>query len=209
MNGRIWWQPPSPEAQIVAAVGALLLMGLAATALAIAPIWLPPDYSPIRQSVSDAAAQSLPNAWISRLGFLTFGQAVLWLAAAFQHRWARIAWWPHALFGVFMMAAATFSARPWLPQVATDEFEAGLHTFAVTAWGIAFALGTAARGAQRWREREAGSAFDFGAAVVSVLLPLAALALPERLGILQRALLLLAFAWYAREAVTALRGRFA
>jgi hypothetical protein len=207
MNANPLWAPPSAEAQLVAAVGAMLLMALSAAALTFAPLALPAAYSVAQQGLNEAASQGLPQAWITRLGFLTFGQAVLWLAAAFQHRWARIVWWPHALFGVFMMATATFSARPWLPGVATDEFEAGLHTFVFTAAAVVFAIGTAARAMQRSRERETGSLFDACAAACCMLALLAASLLPDGAGYVQRALFAVAYLWYGREAVSALRRR--
>jgi hypothetical protein len=199
------WQPPSAEARLVAAIGALALLGLSASALALSPLFMPAVYSVSSQTLSEAAAQALPNGWVARLGFLTFGQAVLWLAAAFQDRWARIAWWPHALFGVFMMGAAAFSQRPWIEGAPADEFEDALHALMATAMGFAFALGTAARYLQRRIEREPGGTFDFVALAASVALPLAMITMPAYAGFAQRAMFAVAYLWYGLEALRVLR----
>jgi hypothetical protein len=204
---RALWKPAGNEAERVAAFGALALLGLSASALALCALAMPPDYSVQTHRLSEAAAQGTPNGWIARLGFLTFGQAVLWLAAAYQYRWARIAWWPHALFGVFMMGAAAFSEAPWLSGIAADVAEGRLHSSVAIAMGFAFTIGTIARFIQRRRASEGGGTFDVLAAAASTLLPLLMLAAPNYIGITQRVMFAISYAWYAREALQILRVR--
>jgi hypothetical protein len=182
----------------------VVVIGLAASAaaLAVAPVLMPDSYSWLSMTTSESAAQGVDGAWLARLGFLLFGLSVSLLAAIRHREWGPAGTGLHAGFGLFMVAAAGFSTRPWQPGAAYDRTEDTLHSVAATAMGFAFGIGVAAaalrargtRRARRWP-------LDAVAVLASVLLPLAMSALPPATGALQRAMFAVAYAWYATEAV--------
>jgi hypothetical protein len=68
----------------------------------------------------------------------------------------------HAAFGIFMVATAAFSVRPWLEGVAFDFVEDGLHSFTATAMGFAFAFGVLVLFLQRLSQDRSGWLLDMG-----------------------------------------------
>ena len=177
-----------------------LLLASAALVVAAA-LAMPPPYAWRVHSISESAAQGLQHAWIARLGFLSFGFAVLILALACKRHWGRAAFWSHVAFAVLMLATAAFSHKPWLPGVPSDSTEDLFHSITATAMGFAFALGVAARLFERSRTRVWSRAFDAVALVAATLLsPIGALS-PGIGGLLQRVMFAVAYLWYASEAI--------
>lgn len=125
---------------------------------------------------------------------------MLWLSSVFATVWARAAVWLHASFGVFMVATAAFSTRPWMAGAPFDPFEDGLHSFAATAMGFSFAFGVLARLLQRGKEGAPGRAFDAVAVAAATAIPLLMTQLPALDGLLQRLMFLTAYLWYGNEA---------
>lgn len=56
----------------------LVLLGVSAVALAVAPVVLDESYSWVEHTTSQAGGQGVDGAWMARLGFLLFGLAVIW-----------------------------------------------------------------------------------------------------------------------------------
>jgi hypothetical protein len=187
----------------------LALAGLACSAVATAaiPAVMPPAYSWVGQTTSEAAAQGLPGAWLSRLGFLLLGLSVLLLAAVRRPVWGSAGTWCHAGFGVFMTAAAAFSNRPWQPADTFDRTEDFLHSLSATAMGFAFAAGVVTAGLLRGDRDLRLRILDLLAVVASVGLPLGMSAAPATDGLLQRAMFAIAYVWYGVEAVRAIQDR--
>jgi hypothetical protein len=139
---------------------------------------------------------------MARLGFLSFGLAVVALATGGVPWWGSIGQGLHGAFGALMAAAAAFSHRPWQPGRDFDSTEDLLHSVAATGMGFAFAAGvvaTAVVAARRGDRRR--TALDVVAVVASLVLPLAMGVLPQVDGVLQRLMFAVAYAWYAREAL--------
>lgn len=180
---------------------ALAGLTASAAALATAPLVVPPDYSWISQTTSESGAQTVPGAWLARLGFLLFGLAVVVLASGAARRWGSWGVALHGAFGGLMAAAAAFSHRPWHPGRDFDGTEDLMHSVVASAMGFAFAAGVVvtcvvtARGGSR-----RGVGWDVAAVAASVVLPLGMAALPAVDGVLQRLMFLVAYVWYAREA---------
>lgn len=177
-----------------------LLGGLALSVLALglAPRLMPPSYSWVVHSTSESAAQGVQGAWLARLGFLTFGLTVVWMAGV-----AGWGWWGAALhraFGVFLVGTATFSHRPFEPGMAYDRFEDLLHSISATAMGFAFAIGVVAVALGRGRRI---GLLDVLAVIASVVIPLAMATVPEYAGLLQRTMFAVAYAWYTNETLGA------
>jgi hypothetical protein len=179
----------------------ITLLVISALSLSVAPFLMPASYSSIANTTSESAAQGVEYAWVARLGFLIFGLAVLWLAAASRNSWARAAHWLHVAFGVLMIATAAFSHRPWVAGAPFDRVEDALHSFTATAMGFAFSFGVLARLMQRGRQREAGRLLDAVALVAATVIPLLMARFAGLDGVIQRLLFLVAYLWYAREAL--------
>lgn len=179
--------------------GVIGLLLLSAVALGVAPLFMPSSYSSLANTTSESAAQGVEYAWVARLGFLAFGLAVLWLAAALRHSWARGVQWLHMAFGVLMIATAAFSHRSWVVGAQFDPVEDALHSFTATAMGFAFSFGVLARLLQRGRQGEPGRAFDAVALVAATVIPLLMARFAGLDGVIQRLMFFVAYLWYARE----------
>lgn len=146
----------------------------------------------------------MAGAWLARLGCLAFGLGVLALSGSARHLWGRLAVWLHAAFDVLMVAAAAFSARSLEAGVALDPTEDALHSFAATAMGFAFGVVAVV-----WRDRRDGGGLRWGdatAVATSVAFPLTMIGVAGYAGLLQRPIVVVAYLWYALEALRLLRG---
>lgn len=182
-----------------AAAGVFGGLAASAVALASAPVLLPADYSWIGHTTSESASQGVEGAWLARLGFLLFGLAVIWLAALKRVTWGRWASVFHISFGIFMIAAAVFSARPWDAGMPYDPVEDLLHSVAATAVGFSFAFGVLAIVLRRANQQLKRRWLDVIAIAASILLPVGMMLATDVAGALQRGIFLVAYAWYARE----------
>ena len=171
------------------------LLAFSLLALLLAPRLMPASYDWLQHTTSESAAQGIPGAWLARLGFMIFGLTVIWLSVRLQDRWTLPVRWLHLAFGVFMIGAAVFSARPWLPEYPFDPVEDALHSFAATAMGFAFAGGISLRLLHREQDTR-GRIIDIVAIVASVAIPLAMSGLPDWDGVLQRGMFAIAYLWY-------------
>jgi hypothetical protein len=194
-----------------AARAPLVLLALAgivasAVALGLAPLLMPDDYSWVANTTSESGAQGVGGAWAARVGFLLFGLAVLVVAYLRASAWPRVATYLHVAFGVLLAAVAAFSVRSWRPGASFDSTEDALHSVAATAMGFAFAFGVAAVLALR-PHVDGGTrrATAVVAIVASVALPGAMGLWPDARGVFQRAMFLVAYVWYAAEALAAPR----
>jgi hypothetical protein len=179
-----------------ARVVVLALLAASALALAVAPVLMPASYSWVAHTTSESAAQGIAGAWLARLGLVMFGAGVLALVW-WRHRWPPLARAGHAAFGVMMVAAAAFSARPWQPGAAFDRTEDLLHSMAASGIGIAFVVGVVAVLIPRW---PAIGLVGPLAVAASVLLPLGMTLWDGAAGALQRAMFAVAYVWYADAA---------
>ncbi|WP_208106591.1 DUF998 domain-containing protein [Streptomyces sp. GC420] len=186
---------------------AVALGGLiaSAVALAVAPAVMPPGYSWVSRTTSESAAQGLSGAWVARLGFVLFGLSVVLLATVCRRRWGVWGVALHAAFGALMTAAAAFSHKPWQATGPYDRTEDVLHSVAASTMGIAFALGIVAVALSRRALRRRVRLADAVAVAASVVLPLGMTVLPDVQGVLQRLIFVVAYAWYATEAVLTIR----
>lgn len=170
-------------------------------ALLLAPTQMPASYNWLQHTTSESGAQGINGAWLARLGFLLFGLAVLAETAVLHHIWPFPVRFFLGAFGVFMTAVAAFSTRPWLPDLPFDPVENGLHSFAASGMGFAFALGVGWRWWQRpWRAKMRG--VDLVMVVTAVFIPLTMFILSDWDGLLQRLMFTIAYLWYGIELLT-------
>lgn len=182
--------------------GAILLMlALSAMAIAVTPLVMPEGYSWVSNAISESAAQAQTNAWVGRTGFLLFGFAVLALASLAQRRWGPAGTILFTGFGGFMLATAAFSHKPWRAGVPFDGFEDLLHSITASGMGLCFAVGVVVVTLGRVRPKTAVRGFDIVAIAASFILPMSMMNMPAVAGVLQRAMFLVAYVWFALEAV--------
>jgi len=175
---------------------AILVLALVIVmAHAIAPSF----YSWRLRTISDLGSQGFPNAWLMRLGFLSFG---LLLAASLRVPAAGQALSPvHLLvvgYGLAIAASGLWSAPPFLPGLPADAAQGLGHAIAANVAGL---LLTLAMCASAFTSRKvADQMFDLGAFVVvcglSLLFKLAqsgTVAVPP--GIVQRLIFASGLAW--------------
>ena len=178
------------------------LLALSVAAIALAPALMPDTYSWTSRTTSESAAQGVEGAWLARLGFILLGLAVIWLAVLSRASWGSWGTALHLSFGALMIATAAFSTRPWERGAGFDRTEDDLHSIASTGVGLTFAFGVLAVSLTRDRSRASARALDVIAiAVAGVALPISMSIWGEADGILQRAIFLIAYAWYAAEAL--------
>ena len=182
-------------------LGILLLLCASASCVVLASWIMPAPYSWLSHFISESAAQGLRGAWIARLGFLFFGWAVIWLALCLRSEWARIVYWMNLAFGIFMVGTAAFSHKPWIDGVAFDRFEDFLHSVTATGMGFAFTIAVVARFFQRPKGQALHKTFDLVAIIAASLLPPMAGLVPSVAGLLQRLMFLVAYLWFAWEAM--------
>lgn len=193
---------PTPErSRRAAALGVLLLLVLSATSVLTAPLIMPEGYSWLSHTTSESAAQGIRGAWLARLGFLFFGLAVIWLSALTTVVWPRETVWLHLSFGVFMLATAALSHKPWIDGVPFDPVEDDLHSVTATTMGFSFALGVLVRLLRRGEYTKRGRVLDVIALVAATAIPLLMLYQPAIGGLVQRLMFLVAYTWYGREAL--------
>jgi hypothetical protein len=163
-----------------------------AVALGLAPLLLPPGYSVVTHSVSEAAAQATSGAWLARSGLAVLGAAALLLAgpASRGSRWAR----PSLVcFGGSLLAAAIWSHSPWLPQPPADPVEDLLHSVASGVVGLGFVSALLAMTVRppdrsvRW--------LSLIALLVSIVVPLLMAIDESRAGLWQRLMFGTAMVW--------------
>lgn len=193
-------KPAAASNPVVSFGGVLLLLALSAVLVVFAPGMMPAGYSWLSHSISESAAQGLNGAWIARFGFLCFGFAVLWLSQSLRGVWGRAVWGMHGAFGVFMVATAAFSHRPWLPGVPLDSVEDFLHSVTATGMGFAFSFGVVFRLIGRPLAEANRRWFDLVALACATGIPVMTLWLPGIAGGIQRLMFLVAYLWYGREA---------
>jgi hypothetical protein len=196
------WRFPRRTSALIA-FALLLTSGVA---LAVAPTHMPASYSWVADTVSESAGQGVEGAWVARLGLLLYGFAVLLLAGIARPRWGRWSTLLQRVFGITMISAATFSARPWNPALPFDKFEDLLHSVAASTMGVAFAGGVFAVSVRRGHNGGLIQLADAAVIAASVFIPVAMFSLPSLTGALQRMMFVIGYAWYGREAVRTAHG---
>lgn len=165
--------------------------------LALAPLALPPSYSWVELGTSEAAAQGVEGAWVTRLGFVVFGLAVLGVCVIRHRVWHPLATGLHACFGVGLLLVAVFSHAPWEAGTPYVELEDQLHSVFASIVGFSFIAGVAVTVVVRRPRTRVSLVGDVAALLVATTVPFL-LGAPVW-GILQRLMFLTASAWYASE----------
>ncbi|HEY0625531.1 MAG TPA: DUF998 domain-containing protein [Allosphingosinicella sp.] len=175
-----------------------LLLSLAA--LTLAPLAMPSSYNWIDHTTSESAAQGVPNAWIARLGFASWGMAALLLAARKLRMGEKLGAAALTIFGVSMAGAASFSTKPWEGGSEYSAFADQAHTFFASTMGMAFLIAVISGPAVR-RERPHWT--EAAAFLAALLMPTVMAVEPTVAGAAQRFMFLFAYIWFFHQSVAA------
>ncbi len=163
-------------------------------------LFAPPEYDWTANSISELAAQGMPNGWIMRAGFIGFG--LLLIAVLARRIWAqKRARWADpavALYALSILITGIFSAEPFLEGVPFSPQEARLHTLFASLAGLFLTLGNLLALAQApgAREKRSHSLFLLLVVGLSALFGLAdAGSIAIGKGLVQRLLWLSGFGW--------------
>ncbi len=165
--------------------------------LSLAPLALPQSYSWVELGTSEAAAQGIAGAWVTRAGFVLFGLAVLGVCVLRHRAWKALATGLHGCFGVGMVMVAVYSHAPWEAGARYVELEDQLHSVFASVVGFSFIAGVATTLVVRRPRTRASVLGDVAALLIAGTVPLL-MAAPVW-GMLQRLMFLTAAAWYASE----------
>jgi hypothetical protein len=176
-----------------------LMAALASSMLliALAPTVLPQSYSWVELGTSEAAAQGIAGAWVTRAGFVLFGLAVLGVCVIRHRAWGTLATGLHGCFGVGMVMVAVYSHAPWEAGAPYVELEDQLHSVFASVVGFSFIAGVATTLVVRRPRTPAIVLGDVAVLIISGIVPLL-MAAPVW-GVLQRLMFFTAAAWYASE----------
>jgi hypothetical protein len=185
--------------QSASRLAVLLLVG-ALAAFALAPLGLPDSYSWVEHGISESAAQGVAGAWVTRMGFIAFGLAVLVATDMRSRSWGPLVTMMHAIFGVSMFGVAAFSTKPWRDEMSYVEREDQLHTVFATAMGFGFIIGLVTLVIAR-RDRQLRAALpDLVPLAVTIIVPM--LMSTSIWGVMQRSMFIVAACWYGRESLS-------
>lgn len=178
----------------------LTLLLASVVAISLAPLLMPSRYSWLDHAVSEAAAQGQSGAWLTRLGFLLLGFAVLLLAAHADSRWGVWGRLLHRVYGLSMIATAVFAHKPFVSGT-YDRVEDVLHSIAANAVGFAFVAGVIVVTMQRGDNHKLARVIDWIAIVAAIALPLIMVNITGYAGLAQRILFAIGYLWYGMETV--------
>ncbi len=179
---------------------ALGMFVTSAVALAVAPVFLPPSYSWVENTVSESAGQGVRGAWLVRSGVLLTSLAAVLLSVRARGLWNRSCRTAFRFYAFALLGVAFFADGPW-NKVPYNRSEAFFHTFSAFWAAVGFALGVLAVNRTRSRDARLTKAFDWVVALGTGMIPVAMLVFLGQAGLLQRLLAVAGYTWLILETV--------
>lgn len=153
------------------------------------PLYTVPEYSMVRNLISELAAQNTPRNWLMAAAFVALGTGIA--VDGFRRRAPH--WLPFMAFGILMALAGLFGHRPLDPEVPYVAWVHTAHSVLATGAGISITAGFI------WQAFRRPGPFRRLAcallALVCVALPLLMLWHPSVQGATQRVMYALVFSW--------------
>jgi hypothetical membrane protein len=161
----------------------------------VAHYFVPRDYYWVENTISEMAAQHLPNGWIMRLGFIGFGMLLIMTLISF---WIdnSITWWllvPFIIYGVAVLLTGIWSTEYKEFKAEASAFASKLHSLFAALAGIALTMTIVVNMiitqvmSFKW--------LHLGFVVAITLISLLFAKIPKYQGIIQRVLYLTSFIW--------------
>lgn len=189
------------EARRVACPEVLLGFGVSAVAFALSPLLMPPTYSWVAHTVSQAASQGQPGSWLSRVGFLVAGLTILRLATCEALGWSQFTRNLHRVTGFMMLGAIVFTDRSWNASAPFDPLENAVHSLIATLIYLTFAGGVLAHIYHRLGKHQRIARIDVVTVALMLLLPPMMLITPQLTGLVERLMFGAAYVWYGVEVI--------
>ena len=162
----------------------------------LAPLAMPSDYSWVSNSISESGAQQLTGAWITRLGFLSFGLGVILAALVNWSTWKSAGAWLLSGFGFLMLTVAAFSTKQWDSSVSFNELENTLHSVSASVMGFFYGIGVLLVIVAEKKAFLAVKLLGWAAVITSIAMPILAGVVPAYGGVFQRLMFAIAIAWF-------------
>lgn len=158
-------------------------------AIIFGPLYSEPEYSFLRNSVSQLGAQNTKNNWVMVLGFITLGVTLSW--EAFLLRSSK--WIAFGLFGLCFALSGLLPHESWINgrestawMHSGHQMMANLSGFFICVAHLVFGL-TSQRLIQKW--------ISYGLSFSCILFPLAMFQFPAIMGLIQKTMYALTFIW--------------
>jgi len=158
----------------------------------ILPFYSLESYSIFKNTTSHLAAQKTPNAWIMNMIFISLG------AASIIEGWYRIKeYWFHKIvlmvFGLSLIFTAIYQHAPIEPNIPFNIKSDELHSLFATICGWSFV--TFAVSSAHIEITKSRKVFAVAAGVIALLLSILMFSITDLLGIWQRMIFIISFAW--------------
>lgn len=185
------------------ALVAILVLAFSGLMFLLAPSVMPAGYSWVSNSISESGAQQLTGAWVTRIGFLSFGLGVILTALVNWSAWKSAGAWLLSGFGFLMLTVAAFSTKQWDPSVSFNELENTLHSVSASVMGFFYGIGVLLVILAEKNASLAVKILGWVAVITSIAMPILAGVVPEFGGIFQRIMFAVAISWFVVQAVRA------
>ena len=153
------------------------------------PIFSFDGYSIISNTTSHLGAQGSPNAWIMNLTFIILALTTLWIVLSTKVRFHQVFGF---IFSLSLLITGLFRHGSLIEGYPSNLVFDQLHSIFATTTGISFVILSLGHGfTSQGKQKTIGFLLAFGA----TLLSFAMMALPAYMGIFQRLMFILAFAW--------------
>lgn len=180
---------------------AIIVLATSGLLFLLAPLAMPFDYSWVSNSISESGAQQLTGAWITRLGFLSFGLGVILTALVNWSTWKSAGAWLLSGFGFLMLTVAAFSTKQWDLSVSFNELENTLHSVSASVMGFFYGIGVLLVILAEKNASLVVKLLGWAAVITSISMPILAGVVPGFGGVFQRLMFAIAIAWFIVQVV--------
>lgn len=185
------------------ALVAIMVLAFSGLMFLLAPLAMPAGYSWVSNSISESGAQQLTGAWVTRIGFLSFGLGAILTALVNWSAWKSAGAWLLTGFGFLMFTVAAFSSKQWDPSVPFNELENTLHSVSASVMGFFYGIGVLFVILAEKNASLAVKILGWVAVITSIAMPILAGVVPEFGGIFQRIMFAIAIVWFIVQVVRA------
>jgi hypothetical protein len=180
---------------------AVFLLASSGLLFLLAPLAMPTDYSWVSNSISESGAQKLTGAWVTRLGFLSFGLGVILATVVNWTIWKPAGAWLLSGFGFLMLTVAAFSTKQWGSYVPFNELENTLHSVSASVMGFFYGIGVLLVILAEKNVSRAMKILGWVAVLTSIAMPILSGVVPEFGGVFQRLMFAIAITWFIVQVV--------
>jgi hypothetical protein len=180
---------------------AIIVLASSGLLFLLSPLAMPADYNWVSNSISESGAQQLTGAWVTRLGFISFGLGVILTALVNWSIWKSFGAWLLSGFGFLMLTVAAFSTKQWDASIPFNEIENTLHSLSASVMGFFYGIGVLLVILAEKNASLALKVLGWIAVVTSIAMPILVGVVPEFGGVFQRLMFAIAITWFIVQVV--------